>query len=82
MPVAPPACFPDVEAIEVSRPDKSITDLHVFSRPMPRNGGNDVFLECPDCRRLRRALLAVRSQGTGQVKTLSIIFFTYGEKNF
>jgi hypothetical protein len=56
MRVAPPACFPNVEAIEVSRPGKSITDVHVFRRPMPRNGGNDVFLECPGCRRLRRGL--------------------------
>jgi hypothetical protein len=56
MRVAPPECFPNVEAIEVSRPGKSITDVHVFRRSMPRNGGNDVFLECPGCRRLRRAL--------------------------
>jgi hypothetical protein len=56
MRVAPPACFYEVEAIEVNRPGKSITDVHVFRRALPRNGGNDVFLECPGCRRLRRGL--------------------------
>ena len=54
--VAPPACFPDVEAIEIWRSERSITDVHVFRRPLPRNGGNDVFLECPGCRKFRRAL--------------------------
>jgi hypothetical protein len=48
--------FPNVEAIEVERPGKSTTDLHLFRRSLPRNGGNDLFLECPGCRTLRRAL--------------------------
>jgi hypothetical protein len=52
----PPADFPYIKAIEVSRPGKNITDLHMFCRPLPRNGGNDAFLECPDCRGLRRGL--------------------------
>jgi hypothetical protein len=51
MRVVPPACFSDVEAIEVRRVGKnSITDLHIFRRPLPRNGGHDIFLECPGCR--------------------------------
>lgn len=54
--VAPPACFPDVEALEVRRPGQRITDVHVFGRPLPRNGGTDIFIECPTCQRLRRAL--------------------------
>jgi hypothetical protein len=29
---------------------------NVFRRPLPRNGGKDVFLECPGCRKLRRGL--------------------------
>jgi hypothetical protein len=50
--VEPPRCFSGIEAIEVSRSAMSTTDLHVFRRPLPRNGGNDVFLECPGCRKL------------------------------
>ena len=54
--VAAPACFPEVEAIELRRSATSITEVHVLRRPMPRNGGSDLLMECPDCRRLRRAL--------------------------
>jgi len=49
-------CFPHIEAIEVERPGKSTTDLHLFCRPLPRNGGNTLFFECPGCGGLRRAL--------------------------
>jgi len=56
MRVAPPACFPEVQAIEVRRSGRSITGLHVFRQPLPRNGGHDILLECPGCRELRRAL--------------------------
>jgi hypothetical protein len=40
----------------VTRSDHRITDLHVFRRSMPKNGGQDIFLECPICLRYRRAL--------------------------
>lgn len=60
--VAP--CFPKVEAIEVERPGKSTTDLHLFRRALPRNGGNDLFLECPGCRTFRRALYGWSAGGT------------------
>jgi hypothetical protein len=62
--VAPPVCFPDVEAIEVRRSGESITDLHLFRRPLPRNGGTDLFFECPGCRKLRRALYGWKVGGT------------------
>lgn len=54
--VVSPACFPDVEAIELRRSARNITEVHVFRRPMPRNGGYDILMECPDCRKLRRTL--------------------------
>src|SRR5262245_12385896 len=50
-----PRCFSEAEAVEVRRPN-CITDLYVFRRPLPRNGGNDAFLECPVCNNLSRAL--------------------------
>jgi hypothetical protein len=56
VPVKPPACFSFVEAIEVSRLGHGPTDAHLFRRPLPRNGGNALFLECPNCRVLRRGL--------------------------
>lgn len=62
--VTPPACFSGVEAIEVTRTDQSITDLHVFRRSMPKNGGMDVFLECPACLGFRRALYGWSAGGT------------------
>jgi len=54
--VPPPVCFSFVDAVEVVRPSIGITDLHIFRKPLPRNGGYDSFLECPNCRRLRRSL--------------------------
>jgi|SRR6267143_1270509 len=63
MRVAPPACFPEVEAIEVKRSGRSVTDLHVFRRLLPRHGGHDIFLECPGCRELRRALYGWEAGG-------------------
>ena len=62
--VPPPACFPGVEAIELRRSARSVSDLHVFRRPMPRNGGCDVLLECPGCHRLKRALYGWTAGGT------------------
>jgi len=57
------ACFPNVETVEVKRPGESITDLHVFRKSLPRNGGNDLFLECPSCHGLRRALYGWKAGG-------------------
>jgi hypothetical protein len=54
-PVPPPECFSFVEAVEIIRPSMGVTDLHVFRQPLPRNGGNDVLIECPNCYGLRRA---------------------------
>ena len=54
--VAPPSCFPDVEAVEIRRSHESTCDLHIFRRMLPRNGGSDMFLECPGCLTLRRGL--------------------------
>jgi hypothetical protein len=59
-----PACFPPGEAIEVRRPAGTITDLYVFRRPLPRNGANDLLLECPACYRLRRAVYGWAAGGT------------------
>lgn len=52
----PPACFSFVEAIELSRSGHSTTDVHLFRRSLPRNGGSTLLLECPNCRELRRGL--------------------------
>lgn len=54
--IVEPPYFPHLEAIEVERPGKSTTDLYIFRRPLPRNGADAIFLECPGCRGLRRAL--------------------------
>src|SRR5215831_9775117 len=63
-----PRCFSGAEAVEVRRPN-SISDLYVFRRPLPRNGGNDTFLECPVCNNLRRALYGWASAG-GTTRTV------------
>lgn len=61
--VVSPTCFPDVEALELRRSARNITGVHVFRRPMPRNGGYDIFMECPDCRSLKRALYSWTAGG-------------------
>lgn len=59
-----PPFFPHLKAIEVERPGKSTTDLYIFRRPLPRNGGDAIFLECPCCRGLRRALYGWSAGGS------------------
>jgi hypothetical protein len=54
--VALPTWVTNIEAIEVRRSEQSCTDIHIFRKSLPRNGGTDIFLECPGCSRLRRGL--------------------------
>jgi hypothetical protein len=54
--ILPPICFSLVDAVEVIRSSVGIIDLHIFRKPLPRNGAYDSFLQCPECHRLRRSL--------------------------